>query len=73
MQKTALVKPLFTPPALRARYVYGILQGFASLESRHFTRRNLDGFAGSRVASGACCTGLDRERAESNQRYGTAA
>src|SRR5574337_1713 len=62
----ALPAELSTPKSV---LVYGILQGFASLEARHFARRNLDCLSGLRIASGTCRTMLDRECAETHQHY----
>ena len=47
--------------------VYGILEAFASLETRHVTSRNLDRRARLRVASGAGFATLDTEGSETDQ------
>jgi len=57
-----------TDPGAKGALVYGILQGFASLEARHITRLDLNGLTRARVATGACSTLLDSESSEANQR-----
>ena len=49
--------------------VYGILEGFASFETRHFTGFNLDSFTGPRITTLTGCTLLYSKRTKTNQRY----
>ena len=60
------------PSGSSGALVYGILQAFASLETRNITCLDMDRFASSWVASHACRTSLNRERSEADQRHRTA-
>ena len=70
--KKPVITGFFLSLAPKGALVYGILQAFASLKSRHITGRDLDGFTRTRIASGAGRTGLHRERSEADERYRTA-
>ena len=53
------------PSGSSGALVYGILQAFASLESRNVTCLDLDSFARSWITAHACCTCFHRETCRS--------